>query len=116
MGGAGGEFLPPLEAPQGAGPQVTGAAKTLRESREPSAPVTPRDQGGRFAQVRNADAGHSTSPASPIVTTSSGAHEPERASACRVAAAMPPQQGTSIFTTVTLFGAARRKTSSSFAA
>ena len=30
MGGAGGGFLPPLEAPQGAGSQLTAAAVTLR--------------------------------------------------------------------------------------
>src|SRR5919109_255736 len=29
MGGAGGEFLPPLEAPQGAGSRLTAAAETL---------------------------------------------------------------------------------------
>ena len=29
MGGAGGEFLPPLEAPQGAGSQLTAAAVML---------------------------------------------------------------------------------------
>jgi hypothetical protein len=29
MGGAGGEFLPPIEAPQGVGSQLTAAAVTL---------------------------------------------------------------------------------------
>jgi len=31
MGGAGGEFLPPLEAPRGAGHQLTAAAPTQRD-------------------------------------------------------------------------------------
>ena len=57
-----------------------------------------------------------TSPAMPTVATSSGAVWPDAVSACRAATAIPLQQGTSIFTTSTLFGAAWRKSTASFSA
>src|SRR5919198_4414729 len=44
MGGAGGEFLPPLEAPQGAGNQLTAAEMSFRESHDPVAAVSHRSR------------------------------------------------------------------------
>ena len=45
MGGVGGEFLPPLEAPQGAGYLLTAAAVTARNHVKLGAAVTERSPG-----------------------------------------------------------------------